>query len=254
MEGKSNEANPQRLPSPPQENIDENTKEDYWSGALSAWAIDCVKEGFYVESLPFRARITYSDSSNEQDLENYKIFIVDEPNIKFEADEKAAILKFVENGGGLFMIADHDGSDRNKDHWDSPKIWNDLNTAKTIPIEFDYVEISQKSDHYAIEKHPVLDGKFGRPKNLKISAGTTMHLTNGAEALCVSKQSKDKDYGVLVAIASFGKGRVVAISDSSPMDDGSGDKNDKLYKGYNLEANGDHRKILMNAILWLAGN
>ncbi|MCX6188398.1 MAG: hypothetical protein NTW54_02110 [Bacteroidetes bacterium] len=253
MEGNSNEANPQRVPTPAQENITTDTREDYWTGALSAWAIDCVKEGFYVETLPVRGRISYGDKNNEQDLTQYQIFVVDEPNIKFEPDEKAAILMFIENGGGLMMIADHDKSDRNRDKWDSPNIWNDFNTAKTIPIEFDLVEISQLSDHFAIAQHPVLDGKYGRPKEIKISAGSQMHLAQGAQALCVTKQSKDENHGVLVALGALGKGRVVALSDSSPADDGTGDVNDKLYAGYTGEVNGDHRKLLMNAIIWLGG-
>ncbi len=254
MEGKSNEANPQRIPTPAQDNITADTKEDYWTGALSAWGIDCVKEGFYVETLPFRSRITYGDQTNEQDLSHYKIYVVDEPNIRFTKEEKEAILKFVENGGGLFMIADHDQSDRNSDSWDSPNIWNDLNTGKTFPIEFDLIKTTQKSDHFAMDQHPVLDGKYGRPKWIQISAGTQMHLAKGADALCVSKQSKDKNHGVLVAVCTYGKGRVVALSDSSPADDGTGDTNDKLYAGYNGEVQGDHKKLLMNAIIWLAGN
>jgi hypothetical protein len=254
MEGRGNEANPQRLPTPAQENITADTKEDYWTGALSAWGIDCVKEGFYVETLPIRGRITYGDTSNEEDLSHYKVYIVDEPNIKFDLEEKNAILKFVEQGGGLFMISDHDGSDRNKDHWDSPRIWNEFIIGTTIPIEFDLVKLSQKSDRFENDKHPVLDGKYGRPHQLEISAGTTMHLGDGAASLCLTKQSKDKTHGVLVAACSYGKGRIVALSDSSPPDDGTGDPNDKLFKGYNLEVNGDHRILLMNAVVWLSGN
>jgi uncharacterized membrane protein len=252
VEGKGKESNPQRYPTPAQEDITNDTREDYWTGALSAWGIDCVKEGFFVETLPMHSRITFGDSSNEQDLSRYKVYVIDEPNIRFNAEEKKAILAFVENGGGLFMIADHDNSDRNRDKWDSPNIWNDLNTGKTFPMEFDLVEISQVSDHYAIDKHPVLDGKYGRPTRLKISAGAQMHLASGADALCVSKQSKDKDHGVLLAVCTYGKGRVVALSDSSPTDDGTGDANDKLYNGYTGEVGGDHRKLLMNGILWLA--
>ncbi len=253
MEGKGTESDPQRLPTPAQENINNETPEDYWTGALSGWGIDCVKEGFYVETLPVRGRISYGDTTNPQDLTHYKIYIVDEPNIKFEDQEKTAILKFVESGGGLFMISDHEGSDRNHDKYDSPDIWNDLNTGKTFPVEFDLVrKISQTSDHFAIESHPVLDGKYGRPKKIRISDGTSMHLGEGATALCVTKQSKDKNHGVLVAVCSYGKGRVVALGDSSPADDGTGDINDKLFKGYFLEVNGDHRRLLMNAVIWLA--
>ena len=253
MEGKGEEADPQRFPTPDQSTITADTREDIWTGALSAWAVDCVKEGYYVETLPVRGRITYGDAGNEQDLTHYKVFVVDEPNIRFEADEKKALLSFVENGGGLFMIADHDGSDRNKDKWDSPKIWNDINSSSTFPMEFDYSEISQVSNHFATDNHPVLDGKYGRPKQIKISSGTSMHLRTGATPLCITKQSKDNDHGILVAVCNYGKGRVVALSDSSPADDGTGDVNDKLYSGYTGEVNGDHRKLLMNAIIWLSG-
>ncbi len=252
--GKGNESNPQRLPTPDQAEINENTTEDYWSGALSGWAIDCVKEGFKVETLPNGSKISYGDTTNDQDLSKYQIYIVDEPNIKFNTIEKNAILSFIKNGGGLFIISDHDKSDRNNDKWDSPSIWNDLNIDHLLPLKFDFISTSQTSSHFAIDKHPVLDGKYGRPKQLKISAGSQMSISDGADALCVSKQSKDKNNGVLVAVCSLGLGRVIAISDSSPMDDGSGDAHDKLYNGYFKDVNGDHRKLLMNAILWLANN
>jgi hypothetical protein len=76
--------------------------------------------------LPYNGNITYGDSSNSQDLSNYKVFIVVEPNIKFTASEKTAMLSFVANGGGLFIVSDHNISDRNNDGWDSPAIWNDF--------------------------------------------------------------------------------------------------------------------------------
>ena len=42
------------------------------------------------------------------------------------------------------------------------------------------------------------------------------------------------------------------MGDSSPADDGSGDSNDALYNGYIADANGNHRKLIMNATVWLA--
>jgi hypothetical protein len=41
-----------------------------------------------VETLPWNGRITYGDATNTQDLSNYKVFVVDEPNILFSAIEK----------------------------------------------------------------------------------------------------------------------------------------------------------------------
>jgi hypothetical protein len=60
------DSNPQRLPTPAQSGITINTTETYWTGALSAWAIDLVKRGYVVETLPYNGKITYGDSSNAQ--------------------------------------------------------------------------------------------------------------------------------------------------------------------------------------------
>jgi hypothetical protein len=148
------ESNPQRFPSPAQSTIISSTPETYWEGALSHWAIDCVRQGYTVETLPWNGRITYNDASNVQDLSNYKVFVVDEPNILFSANEKTAIVNFVRNGGGLMMIADHTISDRNNDGSDSLMIWNDLMTTNTVQnnpfgITFDAVDISQTTTSVA---------------------------------------------------------------------------------------------------------
>ena len=125
-------ANAQRLPTPDQNTVTTSTLDTYWTGSLSSWGLDCVNQGYQVESLPYNGRITYMDSSNPQDLNNYKVYVVDEPNILFTTTEKKAILNFVNNGGGLFIISDHAGSDRNSDGSDSPTIWDDLFTNNGI--------------------------------------------------------------------------------------------------------------------------
>ena len=147
-----NESNAQRVPTPAQSGITVSTSETFWNGALSYWAIDCVRENYFVETLPYNSQITYGNSSNAQDLSNYKVYIVCEPNILYTAAEKTAILNFVQNGGGLFMISDHDVSDRNNDGKDSPFIWNDLmsnNAVQVNPfgISFDYANFSQTSSN-----------------------------------------------------------------------------------------------------------
>ncbi len=82
--------------------------------------------GHHVETLPVGTAISYGDSTNPQDLKNYDVYIVDEPNDPFTASEKTAIVRFVQNGGGLFMISDHAGADRNNNGWDAVRVWNDL--------------------------------------------------------------------------------------------------------------------------------
>ena len=261
--GGGNESNPQRTPTPSQSNITAATAETYWTGGLSNWGIDCVKKGYTVETLPYNGSITYGNSSNVQDLSNYNIFIVCEPNIVFTAAEKTAIVNFVKNGGSLFMVSDHTVSDRNNDGWDSPAIWNDLMTNNSVQsnpfgISFDLANVSPNSSNIANNANDsLLHGPMGNVTSVMWSNGTTMTLNTTANptvkaAVYTTGVSNTGTTGVLVAYARYGFGKVVAIGDSSPCDDGTGDTNDVLYNGYTLDAGGNHQRLLMNATIWLA--
>lgn len=263
--GKGNEANPARYPTPAQSGITSSTSETYWKGALSSWGVALAKLGYTIETLPYNGSITYGSTTNPQDLSHYKVYIVDEPNIRYTAAEKTAILNFVSNGGGLFMIADHDVSDRNNDSWDSPHIWNDLmnsNGTVTNPfgITFDYANFSQTTSNFKVAAtDPVLHGSAGNPTQMKFSNGTSMTLNTTANSSVVgivykTGVSTTGTTGVMMAHAHYGSGKVAAIGDSSPCDDGTGDTNDALYNGWSAEVNGDHARIFMNATIWLSNN
>ena len=92
--GIGDEANPQGIPTPNQSGITTSTSETYWTGALSSWAVDCAKQNYRVESLPFNDSITYGNAIHTKDLMHYNIFVVCEPNILFSSSEKNAIVKF----------------------------------------------------------------------------------------------------------------------------------------------------------------
>jgi len=257
-----NESNPQRYPNPLQNTVTATTTQEYWEGGISAWAIDCVKKGYAVETLPYNGQITYGNASNAQDLSNYKAFIVDEPNILFTAAQKTAIINYVANGGGLFMIADHDISDRNNDTYDSPHIWNDLmatNTVQANPfgIAFDYVDITQTSTTVLNSAtDPILHGTAGAVTKVYWSGGTTMTLNTSQNpavkgVIFKTGSSTTGTANVLCAYTTYGQGKVAAIGDSSIADDGTGDTNDVLYDGYIADANGNHQKLLMNITNWL---
>jgi hypothetical protein len=256
-----NESNAQRIPTPAQSGITSSTTETYWSGCLSAWGVDMVKKGYTVESLPYNGTITYGNTGNAQDLSNYKVFIIDEPNIRFTSTEKTAILNFVQNGGGLYMISDHDGSDRNNDGWDSPHIWNDFmdtNTTHPFGIHFDYDDFSGTFSNVAnLPGDPLLHGIMGNVTKVQWSGGTSMTLNtanNSTVKGVVFKSGTSGTTGVLVAYCTYGTGRVVAMGDSSPFDDGTGDPNDQsLYNGWTSDASGNHELLIVNATIWLAG-
>jgi hypothetical protein len=256
------ESNPQRFPNPAQANIIASTTETYWQGALSSWAIDCVKKGYQVETLPYNGIISYGNTNNVQDLSNYKVFVVDEPNILFTPSEKTAIVNFVANGGGLFIISDHTISDRNNDGHDSPEIWNDLFTNNSIQnnafgITFNLDNISGSSSNIAsIPTNTILHGSYGNVSQVLWSNGATMTLntSNNSSVKGLVYKTGASNTGVnnvMVASAVYQNGKVVAVGDSSIPDDGTGDPNDTLYDGYLSDANGNHRVLLMNAMVWL---
>ena len=261
--GSGSEGNAQRYPTPAQSTITSSTPETYWKGAISAWGIDCVKQGYTVETLPYNGAITYGNSSNAQDLSNYKIYIVCEPNILFTAAEKTAIINFVQNGGSLFMVSDHINSDRNNDTYDSPEIWNDLlvnNSVKSNPfgILFDSASFSQTTSNIPnLPNDSLLNGPMGSVTQAMWSSGTSITINpavnSSVKGIVYQTGSSLGNTGVMFAYSRYGKGKIAAIGDSSPCDDGTGDTGDNsLYNGWTTDAAGNHERLIMNATIWLA--
>lgn len=251
---------PQRMPTPVQSTVAAGTAEGYWTGALSAWGIALVKKGMTVETLPSTGSITYGNAANPQDLSKYNVFVVDEPNIRFTAGEKTAILTFVKNGGGLFMISDHTLSDRNNDGWDSPAIWNDLmtnNGMSSNPFGFsvDLTNIVQLSGNVLTGNaaNPVLHGSQGHVTQLDFHNGATLSLQPAAnptvQGLIWKSGVSQNAQNVLCASAAYGAGRVYMVTDSSPMDDGTGASGNNLFNGWTTYS---HIALFMNASFWLA--
>lgn len=251
---------PQRIPSPLQSTITATTAETYWTGGISAWGIALVKLGHTVETLPAAGSITYGSTSNAQDLSKYDVFVVDEPNIRFTAAEKTAILNFVSNGGGLFIVADHTASDRNSDGWDSPAIWNDLmtnNGSINNPFGFsvDLTNITQLTSNVLTNSssNTILNGSQGVVSQLDFHNGATLTLNSAANAtvqgLIWRSGVTQNNTNLMCAASSYGTGRVCAITDSSPADDGTGAPNNNLFVGWSTYS---HPALFMNASLWLA--
>ena len=264
LTGSGSEANPQRIPTSAQSGITTSTAESYWKGALSNWAVDLVRRGYTIETLPYNGQITYGVTTNAQDLTNYKVFVVIEPNIAFTAAEKTAMMNFVQNGGGLFIGGNHAGSDRNSDGWDPVRVWNDFfrnNGVRANPfgINFDSVSYSQTSYNIApLTTNAILKGPAGNVTGLKYDAGSSMTLNRTANSTVTgliykTGASNTGTAQVMFASATYGNGRVCGIADSSPSDDGTGDRNDVLYSSYRTAVSGAHQKLFINSVLWLAG-
>lgn len=255
-----NNSTPQRIPTPLQSTITSSTPETYWTGAISAWGIALAKLGHTVETLPSSGSITYGNTSNAQDLSNYNVFVVDEPNIRFTASEKVAIINFVNNGGGLLMISSHTISDRNNDGWDSPAIWNDLmnnNTVQNNPFGFavDLANFSQVTSNIRLNSSsdPILNGSQGAVTQMEFNNGTTITLNPASnpnvKGLIWKSSATQNSSNVMSASSTYGNGRIFFVGDSSPMDDGTGAPNNILFNGWGVYS---HKKLFMNASLWLS--
>jgi hypothetical protein len=251
---------PQRTPTPAQSSVTSSTGETFWTGAISSWGIALVKAGDAVETLPSGTAITYGNTSNAQDLSNYDVFVVDEPNILFTSAEKTAILNFVSHGGGLFMISDHTVSDRNNDGHDSPDIWNDLmtnNNVATNPFGFsiDLTNITETSSNVWTGggSNPILNGSQGSVSQLEFNNGATITTNASAnstvQGLIWQSGFTQNNTHIMCASSTFGTGRVFVVTDSSPMDDGTGASGNNLFVSWPILS---HTQLFMNASLWLA--
>ncbi len=246
------------MPDPTAQDPSPSTETD-WTGALSAWGVALQQTGAYtLDTLPPTGAITYGDPGNALDLTHFNAFVLPEPNVLFSAAEKSAILAFVHAGGGLFMISDHNGSDRNNDGADSVKVLNDLmGSADPFGFSIDVLDISSDNPAVLGSSDPVLDGPFGTVSGTIIRDGTTATL-HPADNSAVKGEvyrtgsSASGTTGAAVVTSSYGAGRVAYWGDSSPIDDGTGQSGNSLYNGWNDPA-GTDAALALNATAWLAG-
>jgi hypothetical protein len=236
-----------------------------WTGALSSWGVALQKTGQYsLKTLPAGNTITYGNTSNALDLANFDTFVLPEPNIQLSSAEKTAVMRFVQNGGGLFLISDHTGSDRNNDGWDSPKIINDLLTSNgvdnTDPFGFSVDSLNITTDDpkaITDSTDPIINGPFGKVTGSILRNGTTftLHPADNANVRGLvwrTGYSPSGTTGAFVVRSTFGSGRVAIWGDSSTIDDGTGQSGDTLYDGWN-DPEGTDAAIGLNTTAWLAG-
>jgi hypothetical protein len=138
---------------------------------------------------------------------------------------------------------------------------NTVNSNNPFGITYDLMNFSESSSNVAVNANDsCLHGPMGNCTQVKWSNGTSMTLDptkNSTVKASVYQTAAGSTHGntqVMFAQALYGKGKVAAMGDSSPPDDGTGDPNDALYNGYFTDAAGNHQILIMNATIWLATN
>lgn len=261
--------NDQPIPSPSQSGITSTTAETYWTGGLSSWGVEMVKQGFIVETLPSSGEITFGNSSNAQDLSNYEVFVVCEPNNPFSTAEKTAMMNFVYNGGGLFIVADHAIADRDGDGWDALEVWNDFitnNPVKNNAFGFVFdagsnISADPTLNVSSLANDPILHGVKGDVLGISFFNGSSMTI-NASDNSSVKAAVYQPSYsntgttGVMVAYSTYGNGRVVAVGDSSVPEDET-PQSGTTYPGWTQPsvgsvADGDDGVLMTNATVWLS--
>ncbi|MEV5782014.1 hydrolase [Streptomyces sp. NPDC052287] len=238
------------------------SSETDWTGALSSWGVALQKTGDYsLRTLPSGSSLTYGGSA-ANDLSNFDELVLPEPNTLFTTAEKTAIMTFVKNGGGLFMVSDHTGADRNNDGYDAVEIFNDLMTNNSVdstdPFGFSIDTLDVGSGYPAAvsdSTNPVLHGSFGTVTKSLIADGTTATLKpsdNSAVKGLVYRSGYSGNTGAFFATSTFGSGKVAFWGDSSPIDDGTGSSGNTLYDGWN-DTGATNAALALNATEWLAG-
>ncbi len=249
-----------RLPTPSNPN-----SRNEWRGSLSSFAFALYQDGHSVENLvAWEQEMTYGDASNAQDLSRYDVVIVIEPSRQLSNSEKAALINFVDDGGGLLLAANHVSADRDSNGWAAVRALNDLFDANPVRADpfgfrFDPIDIEEELTLERIEapNHPVIDGPAGTVSRIGLYVGTSAHLSGGnpdAQGLIVLDDAASSQVDIVVGTASVGEGRVVFVTDSALFGDGS-DSHGNSWTSKDAWNNPalDHAALFVNAVVWLGG-
>lgn len=209
------------------------------NGGYSDFADTLKQQGYVVEE--------NTQTLQASILQKYNVLVIPEPNRRFAASEITAITDFIQNGGGVLFIADHDGSDRDNDGYDSVKIYNEF-----------VAEFGFTFDKRFFSEHPIAGQKIEHDATYNVfkvgcwgaTSMTVLDPTKAKALLCVSQQYGGNPF---ILAAEYGQGRIIGIGDSSPFDDGTGNPSNSLHDNYNMSAY-DHHEMARSFVRWLSRN
>lgn len=178
-------------------------------------------------------------------LRGASVIVLPEPNSAYTPTEEKAIVDFVNNGGALYAIGDHNNSDRNGDGIDSVGALNRFLPKLGLELEIRYFTEAPAGGEY--RKTPLTQGV----RAVGTWGGTSVRCLSGSAEGHIFFSAKNGG-GAFMATALVGTkgGRVIAMGDSSPYDDGTGDPRDKLHNGF-TNPKFQHDVLARNSVKWI---
>ena len=221
-------------------------------GAYSEMADMLKDNGFEIDDLSMKSSTGRFTSDL---LKNYEAIILAEPNNPYTEEETSLFVEFVKNGGGLFIIGDHDHSDRDKDGWDAVSIFNSFTPAFGFKLQKDLILYEAPLSGKVNKNHPAMYGF----RAVGVWAGGTFDIFEAPDAKVEGLVYSSISKSPYIVVSEYGKGRVFAIGDSSPFDDGTGSERTQTKKGKKLHDSYDsfnysHPQIAYNAMCWVTGS
>ncbi|UYO99047.1 hypothetical protein OF820_08155 [Oceanotoga sp. DSM 15011] len=230
------------------------------TGEYSDFADDLIKEGFEVsqhgDDESGKNQIDDDEKISYEKLKNYYIYIIPEPNIPFTKQEKQDMIKYVKNGGNLFLISDHEGADRNNDGWDAVEIFNGykkyspIHNSSTIAEEEFVGHLGFRMNFDNLYQEPITNIKSHEiTKNISQIA-----VWNGCSYRILDEDIEELAYTdstsePYLITGKHGMGHFVSIGDTSVFNDGTySDGTTGKYRGYHEL---DHKQLAMNIINYL---
>ncbi|MGH3344012.1 MAG: hypothetical protein ACRDPK_14315 [Carbonactinosporaceae bacterium] len=193
--------------------------EDDWTGTLSAWGVGLQRTGRYViRTLPSSGRITYGDPAHALDLERFDTLILPAPAQPLTEAERAAVLRWLRDGGGLFLIA---GGAASRD------ALGDLVAREPFGFSFERAGPAQGPAMTALRAGgPILAGPFGQVAGSTVTGDTALRLDSGGNPtvrgwIWRAGEDRRSGRGLVFATAALGRGHVAAWSGGAAVDDGT---------------------------------
>lgn len=201
--------------------------------------------GDLLKSLGFTVVSHDKGPITSNDLAGVNLLVLSEPNSVYASSEQQAIVNWVKAGGGLFAIADHIGSDRNHDGIDSVGVLNQFLPQLGAKIDVRNLSEAPVSGKYDAAS-PICEGV----QRVGTWSGTSVSLVNPQNGSVPIQFGPKVGGGGWLALCTAGSGRVVAVGDSSPFDDGTGAPGNHLHDGWNAKGY-QHAQLTKNIVRYL---